>query len=109
MIFSKPAYYETNTEWFYIDPRYMTSKLTDKAPPKAIESYVERYCQLDGSCIGLADDEWEKLCKKIYEQTYADIKDFKANKNRYTFERTDRGILVLSKIDGKPVEQLPKQ
>jgi len=32
-------YWCTNKEWYYSDPKTLTMKLTDKAPPRAVESY----------------------------------------------------------------------
>lgn len=103
MMFDKPAYYTKNKGWYYIDPRKCTSKLTDKATPKAIKSYIEHYCLLEGVPISLSDQEFAELEKDITERTKQDIEEYKQNKNRYTFEVDERGNRILSKIDGKPI------
>lgn len=103
MMFDKPAYYTKDKGWYYIDPRKCTSKLTDKATPKAIKSYIEHYCLLEGAPISLNDKEFAELEKDITERTKQDIEEYKQNKNRYTFEVDERGNRILSKIDGKPI------
>lgn len=40
-------YFMTNQEWFYFDEEEFKYKLTDKATPKAIQSYEEFYRELD--------------------------------------------------------------
>lgn len=103
MMFDKPAYYTTNKEWYYIDPRKCTSKLTDKATPKAINSYIEHFSLLEGAPLSLNDEEFAELEKEIRERTKQEIRDYKENKERYTFETDERGNQILTKIDGKSI------
>lgn len=103
MMFDKPAYFESNKEWYYFDPRKIRLKLTDKATPKAINSYIEHYCLLEGMPLSLNDEEFAELEKEIREKTKQDIKEYKENKERYTFETDERGNQILTKIDGKPI------
>ena len=42
MIMNEP-YFMTNDKWYYYDENEGKFKLTDKAPPEAIESYKEFY------------------------------------------------------------------
>lgn len=103
MMFDRPAYFESNKEWYYFDPRKIRLKLTDKATPKAINSYIEHYCLLEGMPLSLNDEEFVELEKEIRERTKQDIKEYKENKERYTFEIDERGNQILTKIDGKPI------
>lgn len=36
-------YFMQNEEWYYLDESELKYKLTEKAPPKAVESYREFY------------------------------------------------------------------
>ncbi len=103
MMFDKPAYFESNKEWYYFDPRKIRLKLTDKATPKAINSYIEHYCLLEGMPLSLNDEEFAELEKEIRERTKQDMKEYKENKERFTFEIDERGNQILTKIDGKPI------
>ena len=51
-------YFMKNKKWYYEDnenePHF---RLTDKAPPKAVESYEEFYAE-----IHMTDDDGEPLC-----------------------------------------------
>ena len=40
-------YFMTNEEWFYFDYKNRKYMLTDKAPKKAKESYIEFYEELE--------------------------------------------------------------
>lgn len=40
---TEEPYFMTNKDWFYFDENDFMYKLTDQAPPKAIESYNEFY------------------------------------------------------------------
>lgn len=42
-MFVDEPYFMTNEEWFYFDIKKLKYLLTDKAPPKAVESYKEFY------------------------------------------------------------------
>ena len=101
MVFSKPAYFEKNKEWYFFDPRVFRLRLTDKATPKAIESYIERYCQLEGS--GILNIDWAHLREEITERTTQDIAEFKHNKSRYELKPNDFGTMELVSIDGEPI------
>lgn len=103
MMFDKPAYFESNKEWYYFDPRKIRLKLTDKATPKAINSYIEHYCLLEGMPLSFNDEEFAELEKEIRERTKQEIREYKENKERYTFETDERGNQILTKIDGKPI------
>ena len=76
-------------------------RLTDKATPKAIESYIERYCQLEGS--GILNIDWAHLREEITERTTQDIAEFKHNKSRYELKPNDFGTMELVSIDGEPI------
>lgn len=52
-------YFMQNKEWYYFDEENFCYKLTDKAPPKAIESYKEFY---DDEPIEI-DGEWYAIQK----------------------------------------------
>ena len=39
-------YFMENKEWFYFDGNSFEYKLTEKAPPKAVESYKEFYANV---------------------------------------------------------------
>lgn len=40
-------YFMENEDWYYHDEKEWKFKLTDKAPPKAVESYNEFYKEID--------------------------------------------------------------
>lgn len=44
---SEMPYFMTNEEWYYHDKKEWKFKLTDKAPPEAIESYKKFYAQYE--------------------------------------------------------------
>lgn len=46
MQMSEP-YFMQNEEWYYLDESELKYKLTEKAPPKAVESYREFYRLLE--------------------------------------------------------------
>ena len=52
-------YFMQNKVWYYFDEENFCYKLTDKAPPKAIESYKEFY---DDEPIEI-DGEWYAIQK----------------------------------------------
>lgn len=100
MFVAKEPYYRENKDWFYLDPRKGRYRLTDKATPKAIESFIDNYAHYTYDLFILPNaveiaTEWAK----------EDIKDFKENKSRYTFERNGHGILNLVAVDGKKISQ----
>lgn len=103
MIIGKPPYFQKNKDWFYIDPRKCMTRLTDKATSKAIESYVEHYCRLEGMPVSLDDEQFKELEKDIRERTRQDIKEYRENKSRYEFQIDERGNHILIKIDGNSV------
>lgn len=45
-------YFMTNADWYTHDQEEMRYRLTDKAPPEAVESYREFYRTLDESYRG---------------------------------------------------------
>lgn len=47
----KRPYFMTNKDWYYYDEEEFKYKLTDKAPPKAVESYNEFYKEPEGETI----------------------------------------------------------
>ena len=47
MIINERPYFLTNREWYYFDEKEWCFKLTDKASPKAKESYEEFYKELE--------------------------------------------------------------
>lgn len=99
MITLKEPYYFKNKDWFFHDPREGRYRLTDKATPKAIESFIDDYAHYTYGLFDLPNaveiaTEWAKH----------DIEDFKKNKSRYTFKRDDHEILNLVAVDGKKLE-----
>ena len=53
MTYDEP-YFMSNKDWYYYDPNELKYKLTDKAPPEAIESYEEFYkseFEIDGVTV----------------------------------------------------------
>lgn len=40
-------YFMDNTDWYYFDLEELIYKLTDKAPPKAVQSYKDFYDKLN--------------------------------------------------------------
>lgn len=47
MTLEKP-YFMENKEWYYFDEKEFKYKLTDKATPKAVESYKKFYAMVNG-------------------------------------------------------------
>ena len=45
--FAEIPFFMTNKEWYYADDESGTLKLTEKAPPEAVQSYKEFYKELD--------------------------------------------------------------
>lgn len=54
------AYFTTNEEWYVYNVKKGILELTDKAPPKAVESYKEFYKNLTDS-YGIEEEEIPKL------------------------------------------------
>ena len=94
-------YYWKNPEWYYHDDRkgYGRYRLTDKATPKAIESFVNHYAHYTYPYFEYPNAE--EMFRKIAQE---DIEDFKKNKHRYTLEIDEYGTQILTKVDGKPIE-----
>lgn len=54
------AYFTTNEEWYVYNVKKGILELTDKAPPKAVESYKEFYKNLTDS-YGIEEEEIPEL------------------------------------------------
>lgn len=87
-------YYMKNKEWYFFDPRCFRHRLTDKAPVKAIDSYLDAYSN------GYGAVPYEILV----ERTKADIEDYIKNKGRYTLTKDQFDTYTLTAVDGKKVE-----
>lgn len=99
MFVAKMPYFSQKSEWTYIDPRVVgRARLTDKATPKVVKSYVDYLAHYSYSYMNDPDAE-----EKLKELAKTDIEDFKKNKNRYTFE-VYNDIQYLVAIDGKSLE-----
>ena len=87
-------FYESNKEWYYFDYRSMRNKLTDKATPRALDSYIDY----------LIDIRPEASMEHIKELIKKDLEDYVKNKNRYGFTLDAEGIKNLTSIDGKKID-----
>ena len=95
MTISEPPYFMKNPKWSYYDPRIEQTRLTDRATPKAIHSFVEfNFC--NPMHFGTTIEYWKEQARK-------DIEEYKLNKHRYEFEIDQFGGYALSKIDGKEI------
>lgn len=50
-------YFMTNDLWYYFDPDKKIYRLTERAPQKARESYIEYYKLLKEELVYLEEDE----------------------------------------------------
>lgn len=92
-------YYWKNPAWTYRDPRVLGRvRLTDKATPKAIESFIEDYSHYTYPYF--TNPHADEMFRKYAQE---DIEDFKKNKHRYSLEKDENGIQTLVAIDGKPI------
>lgn len=89
-------YYKTNKDWYYFDIRSSRDKLTDKATPKALDSYFDYMLYLAKFRHNLTPEHIKELIEK-------DLKDYVKNKSRYSFVLRN-GEYWLEKIDGKELD-----
>ena len=103
MITFVPPYYLKNKDWYYYDPRYNRHRLTDKATKKAVESYICQlpYAEWIEDRLVICHQSTEKFSREVKE----DVRDFKANKQRYTFKFDEkRNCNVLVAVDGVKIK-----